>query len=395
MVCAIEDAGFEIRDQIAWLYGSGFPKSHDVSKGIDRVGGLSPKDQAVMLRRRREAAAMSRDEVAAAIGCTTASVRDWEEGRARATGRTVEWIVPSDEYRSKLVELLGYSQDERELAGVTVDRRGDESVIGLGHAGIVYGEPQTDKARAWEGWGTALKPAIEPIVLARKPLEGTVAANVLAHGTGAINVDACRVGFSGVADRVSAAPVGRATGKPLSRLAGVEDIRAGFTPSDNSKGRWPANVVHDCSDEVVAAFPETRSAAVRAGTVDNGKEAGTFGPFVGRAMAERDGDSGSAARFFYSAKADQAERHAGCEDLDKGNKHPTVKPVDLMRWLVRLITPPGGVVLDPFMGSGSTLIAADAEQFDAIGCELSPDYVEIARRRLAASAGMFAEVQVA
>lgn len=386
MVCAIEDAGFEIRDQIAWLYGSGFPKSHDVSKGIDRVGGLSPKEQSLLLWSKRKAAGMSRDALASAVGCTASSVRDWEKGRARTQGGATEWIVPSDGYRARIAELLGYSADERRRIGATVDRRGDGSVIGLGHSGVIFDDAATPAAKQWQGWGTALKPALEPIVLARKPLVGSVAANVLAHGTGAINVDGCRVEGE---DRPLIDATAKISPSQFGAMGGSKAI------GTTALGRWPANVVHDGSDEVVAAFPETQSGAVRAGTFDQGKSVGILGAMAGRPMPERQSDFGSAARFFYSAKADQAERHAGCHDLDKGNKHPTVKPVDLMRWLVRMVTPPGGTVLDPFMGSGSTLIAADAEQFHAIGVEMNPDYIEIARRRLGHAAGLFAEVVVA
>lgn len=324
MVCAIEDAGFEIRDQIAWLYGSGFPKSHDVSKGIDRHNG-----------------------------------------------------------------------DARPVVGsehIANDIRGG-ALLDVAHGTIRPGferDVTAAASAAWEGWGTALKPAIEPIVLARKPLEGTVAANVLAHGTGALNIDACRIDSEKVTGWAGAGAGAGAGGQTWNE--GNMGLGKDGDPRPVN-GRWPANVIHDGGADVLAAFPGNDAPS----KARSGKRSGVLGEFVGQAevLMGHDDEGGSAARFFYSAKADQAERHAGCHDLDKGNKHPTVKPVDLMRWLVRLITPPGGVVLDPFMGSGSTLIAADAEQFDAIGCELSPDYVEIARRRLAASAGMFAEVQVA
>lgn len=232
------------------------------------------------------------------------------------------------------------------------------------------------------GWGTALKPAFEPIILARKPLQGTVAKNIRAHGTGALNIDGCRIGESGARNN--------------GRQAGTKGIygHIGSTePVDYGMGRWPANIIHDGSDEVLAHFPRgagaagPASGATHSGFSKSGSMAGHFAGMGDRAPAFH-ADSGSAARFFYCAKATTEERGSG-------NNHPTVKPIDLMRWLCRLVTPVGGTVLDPFAGSGSTLIAADAEQFDAIGCELSPDYAAIAERRVRDAAGLFAEVQAA
>lgn len=310
MVCAIEDAGFEIRDQLAWVYGSGFPKSLDVSKQIDKTAG------------------------------------HWR-GRA------------GDETRAGASFGQEYQRTEK-------------------------GDPVTAAAAA--GWGTALKPAWEPIVLARRPLAGTVAANFMEHGTGALNIDGCRIGFAGNADAESAKPGGRATGKPLSRLAGSDDERSAFTPSDNSKGRWPANIIHDGSDEVVAHFPETDSGGGPAAGTPRTR-ANTYGePTISRSEPYGP-NSGSAARFFYCAKAAPEER-------GESNNHPTVKPVALMRWLARLVTPKGGTVLDPFLGSGSTALACDAEQFNFIGCELSADYAAIAEQRIRRSAGMFADISV-
>jgi hypothetical protein len=212
-----------------------------------------------------------------------------------------------------------------------------------------------------------------------------------AYGTGAINIDGCRIEGEG--------------NKTFERGAGSrsrEQYRTGTTvgaaqPTD--LGRWPANIIHDGSDEVLAAFPETSSgngeprALIKgaSGSDRNGNTSAALGaesrPAGSYAGLDRN-DSGSAARFFYCAKATTEER-------GEGNNHPTVKPIDLMRWLCRLVTPKGGTVLDPFAGSGSTLIAADAEQFDAIGCELSPDYAAIAERRVRDAAGMFAEVRAA
>ena len=229
--------------------------------------------------------------------------------------------------------------------------------------------PATDAAKQWEGWGTALKPAHEPLVLARKPLIGTVAQNIQAHGTGALNIDGCRIGNS---TRTNAS-------RPAAERNGFIDGFVGGTVSKaHDHGRWPANFIHDGSDEVLALFPETKSASgviKRAGGFARGLEGRTDKPEVipdGVGF----GDSGSAARFFYTAKASRKDR-------GEGNLHPTVKPTDLMRYLVRLITPPGGTVLDPFCGSGSTLKAAVLEGFNSIGIELDAEYVEIARARIA------------
>lgn len=331
LACAIEDAGFEIRDMLAWLYGSGFPKSHDVAKGIDKAAGreleIVPIGKPV--KRMIPGAEQARD--------------GWEKnnGREYQPGQ----FVPSDE------------------------------------------------AAPWEGWGTALKPALEPICFARKPLIGTVAANVLEHGTGALNIEACRV--AGAPEPTRFDPTKHSHNGWRMDATG-EECAANASPL----GRWPANVVHDGSDEVVAAFPQSAgqqadasaSASASARTSQNvygamkkgnGREgeasadrryAGDGSTNFAALPGTRRGDSGSAARFFYSSKADADDR--------LGSKHPTVKPVDLMRWLVRLVTPPGGLVLDPFAGSGTTGMACLAEGFDCILVEREAEYVADIRRRI-------------
>lgn len=288
IACAIEDAGFDIRDMIAWVYGSGFPKS----KNLD-------------------------------------------------------------------------------------------------------GE--------WNGWGTALKPALEPITFARKPLIGTVAENVLEHGTGALNVDGCRVQHQGQATtgrRITENRQNAVVAKNTSKLTG--------SMNDNwKKGRWPANLIHDGSEEVLVRFPQSVAGVET-------QQRGTGGIWSGRSNAPcgpQYGDNGSAARFFYCAKASQEDRDDGLEGFEKKNGsqitgrvvgssgakasayagttehlrrniHPTVKPTDLMRYLCRLVTPPGGVVLDPFMGSGSTGKGALKEGFRFVGIERDPEYFEIACKRI-------------
>ena len=219
--------------------------------------------------------------------------------------------------------------------------------------------------------GTALKPAHEPIVLARKPLIGTVAKNFLEHGTGALNIDGCRV--EGVKD-VPASPRRAEQGAAYGDLSKDPGTGGGW---DKTVGRWPANLIHDGSDEVLAAFPQAPGQMAKASTSDT-QRAGqnTYGTMArGPNGQEPRLDTGSAARFFYCSKASKKDR-------GEGNNHPTVKPTDLMRYLCRLVTPPGGILLDPFAGSGSTGKAATLEGFDFIGIEINPAYAEIAEARI-------------
>ncbi|QEL64759.1 site-specific DNA-methyltransferase (adenine-specific) [Oryzomicrobium terrae] len=286
-------------------------------------------------------------------------------------------------------------------------------------------ECQADRDRwiaDWSDWGTALKPAFEPALLFRKPLIGTVAQNVLQHGTGALNIDGCRVTLTGevnpsitrrqgtinhLSDRPSAAS--EAEGRMVSRQS-PEAYRA--ERAGEALGRWPANLIHDGSDEVVAHFPDSAGSG---GSVPNVKVTGYGGgigtgesKYLGGERTKVDAGSGSAARFFYCAKASRKDRNDGCDELPQriggmvsntsgqhitrrdegyeakpqGNHHPTVKPTDLMRYLCRLVTPPGGVVLDPFTGSGSTGKAATLEGFRFVGCELTEEYAAIAEARI-------------
>ena len=228
----------------------------------------------------------------------------------------------------------------------------------------------------WQGWGTALKPALEPITVARKPLVGTVAANVLEHGTGAINVDECRVAIDPNDPNIINTPSRNGTATKFTGTAyngGKPGGEIGRGPTlQHPAGRWPANLIHDGSDEVVGLFPQSTST----GTAGSG-ESDRYGKFTRKQTGQQIGfgDSGSAARFFYCAKASKTDR-------GEGNGHPTVKPTELMRYLCRLVTPPGGVVLDPFMGSGSTGKAAVLEEFQFIGIEREAEYLEIARGRI-------------
>jgi len=309
MAVRIEDAGFEIRDMIAWVYGSGFPKSLDVSKAIDKAAGAA-----------RE-------------------------------------VTPSS-----------FMQVASEVGSISKNRRCD--VCGLPHASANPcrcerdSGPATEAACQWQGWGTALKPALEPITVARKPLgEKTVAANVLEHGTGAINVDGCKVGT----EPSPTFPTSR-NAKIFNTGSGEQDVE---TPL---QGRWPANLMHDGSNEVVGLFPVT--GASKATPRNNGDfKSVAKGRDLPHVTYGHDDNGGSAARFFYCAKASKKDR--------EGSTHPTMKPTDLMRYLCRLVTQPGGVVLDLFMGSGSTGKAAVLEGFQFIGIERELEYLDIATRRIA------------
>lgn len=292
MAVAIEDAGFEIRDQIMWVYGSGFPKSLNIGKQLDD----------------------------------------------------------------------------------------------------------------WAGWGTALKPAHEPMVLARKPIVGTVVNNVLTYGVGGLNIDGSRVGTEDTRAPASKTALG---------MMNDDNWQAQEVMAGSANGRYPANFIHDGSDEVVNSFPETK--ATGSGKVSGFRKGGDSENSVGisgvKSAADGFSDSGSAARFFYCAKTSKTDRNEGLDEFERkakvfngqsdkpagnakgsvedkfstqpsANNHPTVKPTELMRYLVRLVTPPHGIVLDPFMGSGSTGKACAYEGFDFIGIEQSAEYVEIARARI-------------
>jgi site-specific DNA-methyltransferase (adenine-specific) len=361
MASAIEDAGFEIRDSIHWLYGSGFPKSHDVSKAIDKRGGYPnlAAEIGAALKSARERRGISVGQ-ADKMFCGGTTNWTWFEGRPRGqrapTPDTFANIVSAWPEMATLAEKV--AEAEREIigtksSGIANKDEGPRHTIGASQAVVVdITAPATDAAKQWQGWGTALKPAHEPIVVARKPLIGTVAANVQQHGTGALNIDSARIGDGQITINTfdnGAKPFGGAVGEPYT--------------SRQSAGRWPANVITDGSIEA------------------------------------------EWVRYFYCAKPSKRERNAGLEALPnrdvhrfgagigegtdpkapsiEGNFHPTVKPLALMRYLVRLVTPPGGTVLEPFAGSGTTLAAAILEGFDAIGCELTDDYLPIIEGRIA------------
>lgn len=301
LACAIEDAGWELRDCLMWLYGTGFPKSHDVSKAIDKNAG------------------------------------HWR-GRA-----------------GKI-------------------KTGNAAMSGPNYERAPKGDPVTAAATVWNGWGTALKPAWEPIILAMKPIDGTFASNALTHDVAGLNVDAARVPLAG-----EAPPTGSGKGSKNSKFEQVRRSKGNGGNATPDKGRWPANVVLD--EEAAAMLDEqsgkSKSRAARSTKPDPNYKNKVYDRGMGGIVSERNQhtDEGGASRFFYCAKAGKRER--------EGNDHPTVKPVALMRWLCRLTgTPTGGVVLDPFTGSGSTGVAALTEGREFVGVELDEHYAEIAAKRL-------------
>jgi DNA modification methylase len=360
MAVAIEDAGFEVRDQIMWLYSQGFPKSHSISKAIDRMAGAE---------------------------------REIVGPKITGDGHIQNRKNGKNEYGTFKIAQDGIDMETA---------------------------PATPAAAQWEGWGTALKPAHEPICVARKPLsEKTVAENVLKWGTGGLNIDGCRVSYLSEKDKKEAC-----SERPNAKNHNVaRNVSFGFEGNDSLgnrgcvDGRFPANLIHDGSDEVLAGFPDTKS-----GSGDKNSIRSRSNDFLGMKRdyiyPSNGGDTGSAARFFYCAKASKKDRDEGCEGLDERearvtgmqsdqgmpvrmengvvtgakappkmsrNTHPTVKPTALMRYLCRLVTPPNGVVLDPFMGSGSTGKGAALEGFDFIGIEKEAEYFEIAKARIAAA----------
>lgn len=400
MAVRIEDAGFEIRDMIAWVYGSGFPKSRDIGKDIDYRGGAQLSWFGPWLREWREKRGISQSELAkhfpSKSGGKTGRVSNFELGVRLPTADDFNLIcqvlkLPFASIKEAERDVIGTKPGDPERFRSFAEQDGNERRTF--NSDITAAA--TDAARQWQGWGTALKPALEPITVARKPLVGTVAANVLACGTGALNIDACRVDGEAMPPN---------TGRGALPRRSVEEVREPRPPvQPHELGRWPANVIHDGSDDVLAAFPQAPGQqGPISSTAPSAKTSNVYGAMrrEGESSADSDNrgavgfkmkpgarriDAGSAARFFYCAKASKTDR-------GEGNNHPTVKPTDLMRYLCRLVTPPGGVVLDPFMGSGSTLKAAELEGFHAIGIELSPDYIAIARSRIAADAPLFAEV---
>ena len=325
MAVAVEDAGFEIRDQIMWIYGSGFPKSLNIGMGVDKKQGNER----------------------VAVGERTRNVKPFDDDNGWNSNNTT---------------------------GNHIYTKGNSE---------------------WEGWGTALKPAHEPIVMARKPLEGTVVDNVLEHGVGGINIDECRVGKEILEEQIA----GR------SNKIGTFERKNMITPK--REGRYPANVMHDGSDVVNDIFPNSKGSSGN-GNAKVGETSKGAIP-LRRGEAPLYNDEGSASRYFYCPKTSKSERNQGLVEFDdkqyshdgrkksienpyqrnksiSKNSHPTVKPQELMKYLCRLVTPKGGTVLDPFMGSGSTGMAAKDEGFDFIGIEREKEYFEISEQRIKTTA---------
>lgn len=336
MAVNIEDAGFEIRDMIAWVYGSGFPKSLDISKALDKMAGAERK----------------------VVG-TKAHLPGYRTGD---TGNN---------------EIYGKG-------------------IANGTAKCEVTEPATEDAKKWEGWGTALKPALEPITVARKPLaEKNVASNVLKYGTGGINIDESRVPANG--DNL------RGGSKDKHNFADKEgwdrpwmhdeehvkknkEEQAEKIAKAETLGRYPANLIHDGSDDVLELFPENSGRFFYVPKTSKKDRNEGLDDFEEKSIG---GKGNGIRRYCSQCGVSILESHlCECEEKDwvnpatKKNNHPTVKPTDLMRYLVRMVTPKGGTTLDPFMGSGSTGKAAKLEGFSFIGIELESDYLEIARARI-------------
>ena len=483
MACGIEDAGFEVRDCLSWLFGSGFPKSLNVSKAIDKTGGVSCDGDAVAthIREKRKAAGISVVEMASWFPYKEVT-KNWE--RLDAGQR-----IPSAADYAVLVERLSADPTleirraaaEREV----IARKGDglaQSWARNGDAGYEkeydVTAASTDAAKKWDGWGTALKPGWEPIFVARKPFSGTVAANALEHGTGALNIDACRIRSTDGQLAEKYASVQNAGSRENTIFGKDARDRAGAEPND--AGRWPANVLlshtPDCREVGAkrvkgSTLQGDKSNDRRHRQSDFGMSAGVHGGFTDsdgmeeveawecspdcpvRLLDEQTGElasgvavqrngggqrigygsdpesggmfrddvgfggTGGASRFFYCAKPSREERDYGCESLPKSkagslnmrtdahavatgnetapsrNIHPTVKPIKLMRWLVRLVTPPNGRVLDPFGGSFTTAMACAYEQRQFAIIEREAEYVEIGVRRVSAVNPLFADAE--
>ena len=381
MSLSLRLAGFEVRDTLQWLYGSGFPKSLNIAKNMDWTQApptLSKVYEVTKwIREARDAAGIKNKDIDAAVGAKGNLASHW-------TTNKLQPLIPEPRYLPALLKVLKLTPEQvpehlapylvtqddslREVLGT--EMRHDISTFWEGEykeaTHTIYGAPVRTEAQKWEGWGTALKPAYEPIILARKPLAGTVVQNTLEHGCGGINVDECRVAWSEgeepyVIDNPSDTP----------RVAMQAPLGAGDPRAGSPAGRWPANVILD--------------------------------PEAGALLNAQAGEPVS--RFFYSAKASRAEREAGLQGHatktgaqltgrqegsvglsgyagTRANIHPTVKPIDLMRYLVRLVTPPHGTVLDPFTGSGSTGCAAVLERVNFVGIERENEYARIATARI-------------
>lgn len=416
IACAIEDAGFEIRDTIMWLYGSGFPKSMDISKQIDKKGGNDYSKQfAKDLKQARESRNLTMKYCDDKY-CNGSTNWSWYEGRKDGCR------VP--DYKTYLEIIKEFSELEkyRELI-----KEAEREVIGKGKAafktasaafgGKGWGTlcndyditiPSTDLAKQWQGWGTALKPSFEPIIVARKPFKGSLVDNVIENGVGGINIDECRVEHN--------EPLKTTNRKGIQNYGDFNwnyDTTKNHNASADPKGRFPANTIltYDETDfeEVCGGFPTTKGNGNIRHNKNNDKNYNCYSNY-GDCDTKGYDDSGSASRYFYCAKASKKDRDEGldnqqeqkvndgrqtpidnpfqCGETPRRNVHPTVKPTNLMQYLVRLVTPNGGVILDPFNGSGSTGKAVMYENkernknYKYIGIELTEEYLPIAKARI-------------
>ena len=400
MGLSIRLAGFEIRDTLGWIYGSGFPKSHDIGKAIDKCNGnpLAFREFAAAYREAVAKSGLTHSAIDKALGIKSSSCYWARDDHRGGMPPRHHWEKVRDlVYIPEELERL-YDEAEREVVGAR------EVPQGYAFAGSTYGGdssnksvnvtiPATSEAQRWDGWGTALKPAIEPILLCRKPLDGTVANNVLAHGVGGLNIDACRVGMS-YADREAAKvpqPTIRPDGKDSGHALGSGEGRNGATFEPAPAGRFPANVLldeHAAKEMDKQSGVSTSIRAPRSNGTDH-RSCESYTPDSGSQEPRGHNDSGGASRFFpvfkYQAKAPKKERPVIEREDGSKIQHPTVKPLTLLEWLVELITPPSGVVLDPFAGSGTTLQAALNKGFTPIGIEQDADYIKLIEKRLEAT----------
>lgn len=457
MACAIEDAGFEVRDMIEWVYGSGFPKSLNIGKAVDTlIGNEKFKEQEIefvkWLKSNLDCYWCSGLGIIYAdeIGYQDPESCLYCDGKGRYTVEDVDgWLgteaqafhffaesdsnrqIPNAETYAILKNRLHIEdryddfikkhslllEEIREIQGYEKsiknwDKKYDKAILN---------KPKTELASEWEGWGTALKPAHEPICMARKPLsEKTVAENCLKWGTGGINIDESRVEYQNEKDKKEGQSARPSKTSNANEYALNHGGLEGMDRSDRSDiaGRFPANLIHDNSEEVRECFPESKSNGEykKDGDWENTGDGKIRTWDIGYDKLNKyAGQEGNASRFFksiiYQAKASKSERNKGCEELEdkdykRGidtegrvpndlmdrfktlpakNNHPTVKPIALMEYLVKLVSREGHVVLDPFMGSGSTGIACKNLNRNFIGIELDPDYIKIAQARINSS----------
>ena len=413
IACAIEDAGFEIRDCVMWLYGSGFPKSMDISKQIDKRNGRKNDDFKKLGKYLSDKITDTDSNCANKIGFSSTLVRFWKLGERIPNKETwmklkklyhltdeFDYIIEREEAEREIIgqkeKLESYQYKNNNVYQINGDK---EKVM------LDITKPATELAKQWEGWGTCLKPAYEPIIVARKPFKGSLVDNVIENSVGGINIDECRVGKEEIKTN---------GGDKFTNLYGKYNT----VQESTHTGRFPANVIHDGSKEVCGGMPYTKSNGGKTTMSDfskyNGSMMNTSNLKDKPNRIDSDyiapNDSGSASRYFYCAKASKKDRDEGLDmfeentvndgrkksidnpfqrgETQRHNIHPTVKPTELMQYLIRLVTPKNGVILDPFMGSGSTGKATMYENLERqanysfIGIELDEEYMDIARARI-------------